>query len=169
MSLIWLTSSFDNYLVLFQLQYFPGNVYINTTASSISDILAFTTGGIVFAYIGLKLTLNLSFLVAIGGGIAIVFLTGSYETGWSFPVCVLVAKFGIASAYNICYLSNSLLFPASITATTLGICNTFARTATILAPMLAEFDEPTPMIIFTVLSVLAFGASLFLMKPDLAL
>ncbi len=127
------------------------------------------TSGIVFIYIGLKLTLSLSFTVAICGGVAIVILTGSYTTGWSFPVCVLIAKFGIASAYNICYLSNSLLFPASITATTLGICNTFARTATILAPMLAEFSEPTPMIIFTVLSVLAFASSLFLMKPDLSL
>ena len=75
MSLVWLTSSFNNYLVLFQLQFFPGDVFVNTTASATSDILAFATGGFIFIYIGLKLTLNLSFLIAIIGGVAIVTLT----------------------------------------------------------------------------------------------
>lgn len=171
MSMIWLTSSFNNYLVLFQLQFFPGNVYINTTASATSDIIAFAVSGVIYECVGLKVTFMMSFLVAIIGGVAIVAITSQdgaeVGTGWAFPVCVLVAKFGISSAYNICYLSNSLLFPAQITATTLGICNTFARTATILAPMLAEFDQPTPMIIFTILSGVAFISSLFLMKPNL--
>ena len=88
--------------------------------------------------------MNLSFIIAFGGGLAIVILTSgdnaNATTNWSFPVFVLIAKFGISSAYNICYLSNSHLFPAQISATTLGICNIFARTATILAPMLAEIE-----------------------------
>jgi|LauGreDrversion4_2_1035121.scaffolds.fasta_scaffold853711_1 hypothetical protein len=75
MSLIWMSSSFNSYLVLFQLQFFPGNIYVNTTASACSDILAFATGGYIFTKIGLKLTLNLSFVIAIIGGLAIVIIT----------------------------------------------------------------------------------------------
>lgn len=54
------------------MDHFPGNVYINTTASAVSDLLAFATGGMIFLCVGLKITLNLSFVIAICGGIAIV-------------------------------------------------------------------------------------------------
>ena len=136
-SMIWLASSFDNYLVLFEMQYFPGNVFVNTAAGAVSDILAFATGGILLGFISFERTLKLSFFIGICGGLAICFMTSASGSGWMFPVCVLIAKFGISSAYNMSYMSNGLFFPTQIAATTLGICNIFARSATIFAPFIA--------------------------------
>lgn len=166
MALIWTSASFNTYLVLFQLKYFPGNIFINTTASAVSDVLAFTASGVVVQKLGIKWTLFGSFVMGLVGGLAIVFQTsgGKAPIGWLFPFLVLFSKFGISSAYNICYLSNSMLFPAKISATTMGICNTFARTACILAPLMAEFELPLPMIIFTALCAMASLASLFLIQ-----
>jgi len=109
--MIWLASSFDNYLVLFEMQYFPGNVFVNTAAGAVSDILAFTTGGILLSYISFETTLKSSFFIGICGGLAICFMTSTASSNWMFPMCILIAKFGISSAYNMSYMSNGLFFP----------------------------------------------------------
>lgn len=167
MSVIWLAASFDNYLVLFEIQYFPGNVFVNTAAGAISDILAFITSGILVSYLSFNKTLGLSFFIGIVGGFSICFMATNSANQWIFPICVLLAKFGISSAYNICYMANGLLFPTQIAATTLGICNLFARCATIFAPFVAAvFETPiTPMIIFSTIACLAFVSSFLIKKP----
>lgn len=137
MCIAWLAASFNNYLVLFEIQYFPGNVFVNNTASCTSDILAFCTAGFLMSYISFEKSLVASYFIAILGGLAICFMANQPANAWMFPLCILIAKFGISSAYNICYMSNGLLFVTQISATTLGICNLFARTATIVAPFVA--------------------------------
>jgi len=63
---------------------------------------------------------------------------------------VALAKGGVQATFDICYLANSFLFPAIFAGTAFGICNAAAKISTILAPMLAEFAPPLPMIIFSI-------------------
>jgi len=65
---------------------------------------------------------------------------------------VAFAKGGVQATFDICYLANSFLFPAIFAGTAFGICNAGAKISTILAPVLAEFTPPLPMIIFSILT-----------------
>ena len=52
-------------------------------------------------------------------------------------------------------------------ATTYGICSIVARIATIFAPMVAEFkDKRIPLIIITVMNLLALVSTIFLRKKS---
>ena len=57
---------------------------------------------------------------------------------WIFPLLVLTSKFGIASAFNINYVANSILFPALFSASALGFSDFIGEIATIFAPEVAE-------------------------------
>ena len=78
---------------------------------------------------------------------------------------VLVAKFGVAAAFDIVYVSHADTFPILFSATALGFCNFFSRVFSALAPLISQMDEPLPMILFTIaallVTVLAFG-----LRPD---
>ena len=71
-----------------------------------------------------------------------------------FPALVLVAKFGTSAGFNLAYVANAEVFPALFQGSSMGICNFFARSFTIFAPVVAEIIGYTPMLIFT-------GANLF--------
>lgn len=65
------------------------------------------------------------------------------------PLFVLVANFGIAAAFNICYISNIDTFPTLFSASAMGICNFFARVVSIASPEIAEIQPITiPIFIF---------------------
>jgi hypothetical protein len=67
-------------------------------------------------------------------------------------IYVLGAKFGISSAFNTAYVANPLVFPVSMVATSLGICNFLSRLGTITAPYVAEITpEWIPKMIFNVI------------------
>merc|ERR1712232_1454478 len=67
----------------------------------------------------------------------------------------LISKFGIACSFNIIYVSHSTVFPIAFAATALGFCNFFARVFSATSPVLAQIEEPLPMIAFTLTSVTA--------------
>jgi len=49
MSFGWLASSFNYYMIAFLLKYFPGNVFINSVASSLSETAANILAGFIFS------------------------------------------------------------------------------------------------------------------------
>lgn len=78
---------------------------------------------------------------------------------------ISLARGGVKVAFDICYLANSLLFPTIFTGAVYGFCNFGAKSATVLAPLLAEIKPPTPMIIFTAVAAIAAVLALFLRVP----
>ena len=78
---------------------------------------------------------------------------------------ISLARGGVKVAFDICYLANSLLFPTIFTGAVYGFCNFGAKSATVLAPLLAEIKPPTPMIIFTAVGAVAGALALFLKMP----
>ena len=71
---------------------------------------------------------------------------------------------GTAATFGNLYIGHLDLFPVVFASTSMGICNIIARVITATAPVVAEIDEPTPEIIFTVLSICAVIISLFIRK-----
>ena len=138
------------------MKYVPGNIYVNTTASALSENLAYFVSGILLNKIGIKLCYVCPLIIAIVGG----FLLASIPaTGWTEASFVLIAKFGISWSFNNCYLSTPLLFPAHLRVRVFGICHLLASFVTVLSPLLAEIEPPTPMIVFTITSGIALVIS----------
>merc|ERR1712087_290522 len=130
-------------------------VYTSAIGSSISEILAYAFAGVLYQVSGIKSSLFLSFGIAFIGGIAILAYGLANPQSLIFPVLVIVAKFGIACSFNIIYVSHSSVFPIAFAATALGFCNFFARVFSATSPVLAQIEEPLPMIAFTFTSVTA--------------
>lgn len=74
---------------------------------------------------------------------------------------VLLAKFGISVAFNNAYIATPRVFPVKLCGAAFGICNVFARVATILSPMIAETPFPAPMVAFSTVAIIAGFCSLF--------
>ena len=81
MSVVWLTSSFNYYLVSSLLKYFPGSIYANSAVSSCSELISLSFSGVVYKKIGIKWCLIFFFMVSAFGGISIMlynFATNSF-------------------------------------------------------------------------------------------
>ncbi len=57
---IWIASSFDMYLITFQMKYLPGSIYINTFVSSSVDIPISIVTGVLYAKLDLDLPFRFS-------------------------------------------------------------------------------------------------------------
>lgn len=161
---LWVVSAFDYYLINFQLKYIDGDIYLNTIVSSVSEVTAYIVSGALYDKIGPKISFVVSFVIGIIGSLFYIALSSTYKK--FIPLMVLGSKFGISASFNVVYLANGL-FPPVYSSTTFGLCNFFARLASMLAPILSEsLKPPTPMIIFCVMAGLAAGMSLLLRTGD---
>lgn len=62
--------------------------------SSVSEILAYMTSGILFDYLGLKITLYISYIVSIIGMLCLIFFPESNQLLLS--LYILGSKYGVA-------------------------------------------------------------------------
>ena len=128
---LWVAASFDYFLINFQLKYIQGDVFVNTIVSSVSEVCAYIISGALYDTIGPKVSFIASFIIAIIGSVFYIIFGDAHET--LIPLMILSAKFGISGAFNVVYLANGL-FPPAYASTTFGMCNFFARLASMLAP-----------------------------------
>ena len=77
-------------------------MFENTYASSGSELIAYALAGLLYKKLGTRATLCLGWVVALAGGLLILFLSGQHEA--LMPVFVLIAKFGIAVNFVLIYI-----------------------------------------------------------------
>lgn len=93
MLLVWLSSSFNFYLLRFELKHIPGDIFLNTGISSMFEIIAYLVSGVFYVKIGLKRSLIISYVFSGAASTLLIF----FDTiGWLTPVLVLSAKYGIS-------------------------------------------------------------------------
>ena len=73
MSMMWLATSFNYYLIGYLLNTFE-EVYLSATLSSLSELAAYGIAGVLYKKLGLKLTISMSFAIAVIGGVLIIFV-----------------------------------------------------------------------------------------------
>ena len=71
MTIMWSTTVFATYLLMFQLKYLKGNIFQNTKSYAISDGVSRMCGGIFFARFGFKKTFIMAYIISIIGGVGI--------------------------------------------------------------------------------------------------
>ena len=158
MSVIMIASQFNYYLINFNIKYLPGNLFMNQIITGISEISFFAFSYSMYQKLGLKRSFILGFMFAVAGSVPLIFI----REGDAIPAMILLARVGIAYTINISYLAFAFLFPPILSQTVFGFAKTVGRSATILAPMVAEMKQPVPMVIFTVLAVGAAISACFL-------
>ena len=75
------------------------------------------------------------------------------------PWGIFVAKYGIAMSFLTSYFASFIdtrIFPIEKRATAIGVCNLIARSLAGICPMINELKEPTPMVFFVTILIVAF-------------
>ena len=71
---VWIASSFDYYLLNFQMKNIKGNIFLNTFSSSISELPSIIISGFMYKRLGIKFTLIFWFLLSLIGGLCLLIL-----------------------------------------------------------------------------------------------
>lgn len=85
-----------------------------------------------------------------------------HQESWTFPLLFFLVRLGTSSAFATVYVGNREVFPALIATSAMGIIQVPARLASAIVSFCSQMEEPTPMIIFTSLSLAAMIAALFI-------
>lgn len=164
MSCIWSICSFSFYLGKFQLKHVAGDVFRNSFFSSIADTLAKPVGFYLYRKLQAKRALSFLFTLSLIGSIPVIFSETASQgyNDYVVPACLFVMNFGTSAIFGNLYIGHMDLFPVVFSNTSMGICNILARLCTVFAPIVAEIDEPTPEIIFSILVATAIIITLFI-------
>lgn len=162
MSVAWASSSFALFMIGFYIKYIPGDMFTNVILSCTSEACACIISGFVAVFLGTKNTLFVSFFIGAVFGGSLVFIDPSNVE--LIIVCLILTKFGVASSVNLCFLVTNEYFPIVYSATVFGACSLFARVISMFSPIIAEIDNPLPMLIYTLFCIFSMIGTSFLTK-----
>ena len=99
--------------------------YMQVFFSSIAEILAYATSGIVYRKLGARSSMSLSLAISTLGGYA-TWIISSRCSDSVLTILVMLCKFGISGTYNIQLCAMSEVYPSSFLATGFGSGHFFA-------------------------------------------
>ena len=105
MSIFWTSGSLNYYMILIYLKYLPGNIFVNSTLSSVADIIGYMSASFIMNKFGVRLSFMLSYsMAAVFGFLMVIFFKSD---GLIIAILVLFTKTGISFAFNLSYLGMS--------------------------------------------------------------
>ena len=162
LNLAWSASFFSYYMIGLYVKYIPGDIFTNIIIASISEASSCLISGFVANRIGTKSTMIYCFLIGGLFGTAIIYVP--VDASLMIITCLLLTKFGVSSALNLCFLVTSEYFPVEISSTVFGWCGITSRVVSILAPLIAEWEAPIPMVIYAAFCFSSMFGIMFLRK-----
>ena len=150
MILVWIAEALLFYTINFQMKYLPGDIFTNTIAASVVEIIGKLFASWVLIKIGLKPLLTISFIFSIIGAFGLIFvstLDSNPNQAFYNLIFLLVTRFGTAFTIVGAYMGCVVTFPTSVVGSAMGLCNFFARMFAIMVPFIAELKEPYPMVV----------------------
>lgn len=133
LALMATTASFCFYNFNFLMKNVEGSLIHNTMASATSELVGDLVSGVLYMKLGPRYAFSLSYAISFVGSICLILLMDSEQYDL-LPFFIPLAKFGVAAAFNMCFIAAVQLIPTIFASTVFGISNVFARTITILAP-----------------------------------
>ena len=164
MSITWASSTFTYYMVGFYIKYIPGDIFNMVIVSCLAELFACLISGVLSSRLGTKKCLFSSFLLGGVFGISIIFI--SPQNTLLISLCLLLTKFGVSSAFNLCFLVTAEYFPTAYSSTVFGACNVFARIMSIFSPLIAEVPAPVPMIVYACFCFMSMLGTTLLVKHE---
>lgn len=134
---------------------------LNSLAESFSN-----GGGILLVtYMSQKRGYALCYLIC-AASCGLVLFAEVYEQNWLIPIAVILSKSSITCAFCLLYFTIVDYFESHFLGFVMGANNVFGRTSTIPAPIVAELNEPIPMMVCICLCSAAMVMSLRLEQPE---
>ena len=121
-----------------------------------AELLANIISGVIYAKFGPRLGFTSMYLLSIVGSL---FLVKYWTKTDLIPLFITLSKFGVSASFNMCFLAFIKLIPTMFCTSVFGLCNVLARITTMLAPLIAEQDYPTPLVANILSLAVAVGAS----------
>ena len=119
------------------MQYLPGNINLNMFVSNFAEMISYVFSGFFLTRLSIKNNFLLFFFLAGAGGFGTLFY-GLDNPNWTFTIWIMLMKFGLCAASNVCYISTPRVFPTLFGVTAFGIVSLACRTFDLFAPMVNE-------------------------------
>jgi Na+/melibiose symporter-like transporter len=116
------------------IKYIPGSEYLNFTVSGVSEICAHLSTGLLFSKLGARNSYLIGFVLALAGGVCLIFMDRFQDNIPLLALFVVLAKFGASMCMCVCYICTPWVFPTLLCGTAFGICNVFGRLCQAVAP-----------------------------------
>ena len=145
-------------------------VYLTGVMSLSSELASIFFAGLLLEKLGTRLSLVTCYLTSAIGGILMLAYGLNNVESIAFPIIFLVCRFGV-SGINVLYVAcNARIFDVEQSVTAFGLASFFARMSLSGAPLISTLDQPTPMMVFTLTTVVAAAISYFVkVHPSLEL
>jgi Na+/melibiose symporter-like transporter len=102
---LWIVSSFNWYMITFQVKYIGGDIFLNTYLATGGDLIAIAMSGVMKEILGIKQSFVIMFGISLLG--SLIYIVVETKNSTIIAIIVLIAKFGIGGTFNICFLANS--------------------------------------------------------------
>lgn len=123
--------------------------------------------GVILKYYNVVTGLTISYTLGLVSSLTyVVFYHEIKDSHWIIPVIIVIGRIGGSMGFNVQYVSIPRLFPAKIVASVFGFINFFAHLITVGAPMVAELEDPIPMLVFATNAFLAIVFCRYLTEKD---
>ena len=162
LTIVWVVCIFTYYLCNLMIKYIPGDFQYNTLFMFSADIFAALSSRLLLTFFTPKKLFSTYFFLSGLAGACLVLLVDKENPNFMVPIFVALARIGIISSTVTIYMTHPSYFPTLFAVTSMGVTNIITRVIVIFAPMAAELDFPTPMIILAALSFVASISSLFI-------
>ena len=103
MSFLWFLAINHYTFLSLYLKYLPGNIYMNSITSNISQNIAALLAGAVYSRVGIRISFSVLYTISALGGLLILFI-GYHDDTW-MPLFVGIAMFGCSGAFTLVYVS----------------------------------------------------------------
>ena len=154
MMICWQALGFTNTLVSFEMKYLEGDIFINSYTAALAEAVAKLGAGVVLVRLGTKPLFATAFLIAFCGAFNLLYMSDGIDP-FLASIFIMMTKFGVSMGWVAACMCLIELFPASLVATAFGICNVAVKIVCMVAPIMAEVDPPTPMLIVAVITACA--------------
>ncbi|XP_066993624.1 organic cation transporter protein isoform X2 [Anabrus simplex] len=153
---IWASCAFVYYGLSVNSTSMGGDKYLNFALVCLVEIPGYTMSWITMNKFGRRRSLAASLFLC-----SITCLGAAFAPQgmvWAEILLFLIGKLGITSSFGIVFVFTAELYPTMIRSAGVGASSTMARIGAMVAPfapLLAQFYQPLPMIIFCAVSFLA--------------
>lgn len=159
----WITCAFLFYGLTLNSVSLDDNSYLDFILSALIEIPAYFACVYIMNKWGRKWSLSTTFFLT-GVSCLVFFFIPKTESLISLTA-YLVGKFGATASFTTAYVITSEIFPTPYRHSMMGVCSTFGRLGSMVAPqtpLLAQIWEPLPILLYSLMALLAGILTMFL-------
>ena len=156
------STTFNNYLLGFNIRNFGGNLYYNSWAFGFSNFFGKLIATAVRVYLPTKISLMIMLTIIITFGFFLIF----FENIALIAISIGMIELGIGGSFTLIYYINVEYFPLLFVSFAFAICQIGGRSSAIASYLLSDLKEPYPMVLLVSTGLVSMLVLFCLSKPN---